>query len=167
MASKDKIRATFDSREADLELNRLHRGMDAKTRLRMAARLEQLFQDSQQQVHILSGALQSSGRRYITDSDDYWRGTITYGGYSKKPRFVSQKKRVPRVRNAHNVDYAHVENYHHPFFTEGDMHDAFNDIQQIVADWLLKKEARNERKRARYAARRAASGQAYTPRTPR
>lgn len=169
MASDDKIRATFDSRDAQIELDRLSKGMDVKTRARLSGDLEAFFQDTQKRVHVLSGALRSSGRRYVRDGAQKWRGTVTYGGYSKVARYISSKTLEPRdTDDAHNVDYAAIENNldgvkygtPHHFFDEGDIQNVFDRVQQDVADWVYgdPKTRRRARDRTTRAAKR------YTPR---
>jgi hypothetical protein len=126
-----KIRTTYDTRDAQVELDRLEKGFDIETRKRMDAHFQILFQETQKRVHVETGSLKASGRRYTRDSRLGFRGTITYGGYS------------PGKKNP--VLYARIENERegvrkgppgtpHKFFYG--IEDAFDAIEQDVADWL-------------------------------
>lgn len=161
MTGNNKIRATFDSNDAQLELDRLSKGMDAKTRKALASRFEQLWQETQRKVHVESGALKASGRRYVRDDAKKWRGTITYGGYTPVARHKQKE-------NPNEVDYAVIENDRagsrkkapgtpHRFFAYDMFDHAMDDIERDVADWLTRRDARNARRRAQYAAKKAAT----------
>ncbi len=105
------LNVDFDTRDAGIELDRLRRGLDELTRKRLAAALERYFQQTQRDVHVLSGALKASGKRRIRDSAHHWEGHISYGG--KTPvRRLRQKNRP------YYVDYAEIENNYEGVRTE-------------------------------------------------
>lgn len=187
-----KLKVSFDTDDAKLEFARLNRGLDDLTRKDLAATLERLFQQTQRQVHVLSGALKASGKRRITDNAKHWRGTITYGG-STTVRRMRQRNRP------FYVDYAEIENNlegvrvpptrpsrrknakpgdreirtsdlrggygtPHEFFDDDEIQAAFNVITQRVLDWLAKEDVKKAKRRAYNARKAAEAGKPYTPR---
>lgn len=74
------VRYYVDVSDLDEELDRLERGPGAADLLRLEAVLTQLFQTTQQAVHVRTGSLRGSGRVNSRFRQGVWHGEIKYGG---------------------------------------------------------------------------------------
>ncbi len=127
-----KLKYSYDLRDVDAELSRLGKGLDATTLAKLDGRLEQLFQETQAKVHVITGSLKLSGKRRTYPTAYRWRGTITYGGSSQGP---INPVRYAVYENAREGVRRQPPGTLHRFFTL-DTRTAFRGVEEAIADFL-------------------------------
>lgn len=127
-----KLKYSYDTRDVDAELTRLGKGLDAATVVKLDGRMEQLFRQTQAQVHVITGSLKKSGKRRTYPTPYRWRGTITYGGYS---RGVNNPVKYAEYENEREGVRNQPPGTPHRFFTI-DARTAFRGVEDAIAEFL-------------------------------
>lgn len=80
----------------------------ARVVIRLEQALLQAFEQSQQDVHVITGSLRGSGRTHSNFDGSIWEGTIEYGGDS--PGFVNDPVVYSQYERARGGDHDFLAN---------------------------------------------------------